>query len=375
MGGQGYLGWSLGLSLSLSSDADVILLDNQSKQEWARRAGGTALNGGLPMTDRLAALEAECGRSIVSLRVNADVYSELFEAIEATAPDVIVNCAHQPSAPYSELSAETSAFTLKNNVSTHLNVLWSLKSLGRPVKYVELNSAGAFGDIDVDLVPPQKVPLTFTLDGLEHRIADAWPPMQASDVYHLSKAQNFMLSEMFASRFGLTITSVRQSVLFGLAPLHRPLPPALLPTMYYDPVFGTVANRFMLQHAAGVRPTVYGDGRQRTGLIWLDDAVDSLKRVCLSPGTPGKLQMVHNQTCTLSIAEIAALIEGGPAAAAEIACRQRSGRRLAPTRPGPPLRKLVDIATQFGCFRQRVEPFVRELDLERLAAVCPRRGY
>ncbi|KXB02456.1 hypothetical protein AKJ44_00245 [candidate division MSBL1 archaeon SCGC-AAA261F17] len=57
--------------------------------------------------------------------------------------------------------------------------------------------------------------------------------------------------------------------------------------------FGTVINRFASQAALGIPLTVYGEGEQIRGFIALEDAMECMVRLIISPPEPGQYDVVN----------------------------------------------------------------------------------
>src|SRR5205823_3133955 len=151
----------------------------------------------------------------------------------------------------SMMSPENAQFTFDNNSTTNLTVLWAIKSVNTNIQYITLGSAGVYLSIDTDYIPKNKVDLSFSYENENHRILDTWMPMQATDFYHQSKANSFLLNDLCTKLWGLKTITVQQSTIFGHCILEN-LDEKYhdLSTRYnYDHIFGTVFNRFVCQAA------------------------------------------------------------------------------------------------------------------------------
>jgi UDP-sulfoquinovose synthase len=156
-----------------------------------------------------------------------------------------------------------------------------------------------------------KKDFTFRHRGKEHLVKGANIPMQATDFYHQSKIDDYLLDDLCAKMWGLKIITVQQATIFGatIEENHAPEHEALSARFNYDAVFSTVLNRFICQMAIGHPLTVYGDGSQKTGLISLSDTVENFMDLARMDVKPGKHVTVHNYTIRLSIEEIAQKIK------------------------------------------------------------------
>jgi UDP-sulfoquinovose synthase len=308
LGGDGYLGWTLGLAMAHRTDRQVVLVDNFVKRRWEKEAGAKVL---VPLESpqrRIAEYERIFGKHNLSFEKVELLDPEAVEHIIAKyRPAVVINSAQQPSAPFSMSSAKNAAATFSNNVAAHLNVLWAIAHLSNATKYIKVGSGGCYMATDTDYVPLGKNDFTFELDGQQHKVLQSFLPMQATDFYHQSKITDFLIDDLCSKMWGLKVITVQQATIFGatIPENHWTEREGLAARFNYDAVFGTVINRFICQMVIGHPLTVYGDGTQKTGLISLTDtAVNFLKFADLDV-TPGEHMVVHNYTHRLSISEIA----------------------------------------------------------------------
>lgn len=307
-GGDGYLGWSLGLALAARTDHHVVLIDNLSKRAWERQAGVTSLIPLEPPRERVRAFTKHHGRNNLSYEF-ADLsdFDSVYGLIAAHRPATVVNAAQQPSAPFSMLSPDKGMVTFTNNAATSVNTLWAISMVDPAIRYIAMGSAGAYQAVDAELIPRDKVNLSFHLEGKDFHIANSWIPMHASDFYHQSKIQAFLINDLCAALWGLRIITVQQSTIFGHAIEENTHESAheLLTRFNYDCIFGTVINRFICQSAIGHPLTVYGSGSQTTGLISLQDTVENLLRLVELPLEPGRHLVQHSFTQRMSILDMA----------------------------------------------------------------------
>jgi UDP-sulfoquinovose synthase len=108
----------------------------------------------------------------------------------------------------------------------------------------------------------------------------------------------------------LRITDVMQSTIFGFLTKEMDGCEALYTRCDYDPIFGTVVNRFLTQTVIGHPLTVYGKGNQRTGLMALKDSINSLASMLYNPPAAGIHKVINNTTETnFSINELSETIK------------------------------------------------------------------
>lgn len=308
LGGDGYLGWTLGLAMAHRTDRRVVLVDNLVKRRWEKEAGAKVLVPLKGPKARIAEYERTFGKQNLSFEKVELLNSKAVErVIEKYRPAVVVNAAQQPSAPFSMSSAENAAATFSNNIVGHLNVLWAIARLSKATTYIKLGSAGCYMGTDTDFVPLGKKDFTFEEDGTQHHVLQGYLPMQATDFYHQSKITDLLIDDLCSNLWGLKVVTVQQATIFGatIPENHAAEREGLAARFNYDAVFGTVFNRFVCQMVIGHPLTVYGDGSQRTGLISLADTVENFLELAELRVKPGEHVVLHNYTHRLSISEIA----------------------------------------------------------------------
>jgi UDP-sulfoquinovose synthase len=308
LGGDGYLGWSLALAVANRTDSQVVIVDNLIKKEWERSVNISTLVKVSDPETKIREYEKLYSKSNLNFE-NIDLrnYDSVLSLIGKYTPHTIINAAQQPSAPFSMMSPINAKITFENNIETNLNVLWAISRVNNEIKYIKLGSAGSYLSIDADFIPKSKVDLKFNYGGEERNILNSWLPMQASDFYHQSKVDSFLLSDLCANLWGLKVITVQQSTIFGhTIPENIKKDNHSLMTRYnYDHIFGTVINRFVCQAVLNYPLTVYGDGTQKTGVISLSDAVDNFLKLIDKEVEAGQHLVEHNYTHKLSINEIA----------------------------------------------------------------------
>jgi UDP-sulfoquinovose synthase len=308
LGGDGYLGWSVGLALANRTEYHVVLVDSMIKREWEKEVDAKLLVPFAAPQERIGAYEQIFKKDNLSFEKICLLEEQAVQDLVARhRPVAIINAAQQPSAPFSMMSAKNSNVTFKNNIIGHLNVLWAIREVDPNILYVKLGSAGCYMDVDTSYLPLSKVDFSFEHNGKEHKVNDSWLPMQATDFYHQSKISDFLISDLCAKTWGLRTITVQQSTIFGATiEENRAAERHGLSTRFnYDAVFSTVLNRFVCQLAIGHPLTVYGDGTQRTGIISLSDSVASIISLLTTEVALGEHQVIHNYTHRLSIREIA----------------------------------------------------------------------
>lgn len=311
LGGDGYLGWSLGLAFARRTDLEVVLVDSLIKRAWEKEVGARPLVPYDEPAERIREYERIFGKKNMSF-VKLDLMNKggIVDLIKKYKPFAIINAAQQPSAPFSMMSAENAGVTFSNNIVGHLNVIWAIAETDKNIKYIKLGSAGCYMSVDSENLPLNRVDLTFEDKGKTFKILNSWIPMHASDMYHVSKISDFLISDLCASMWGVRTATIQQATIFGATiEENRSIENHGLSTRFnYDDIFSTVLNRFACEIAIGHPITVYGDGEQKTGLISLSDTVNNFMKLAFMDIAPGEHVIVHNYTTRLSIKEIAEML-------------------------------------------------------------------
>jgi UDP-sulfoquinovose synthase len=308
LGGDGYLGWTLGLAFANRTNKNVVLVDNMVKRRWEKEVDAKLLVPLKKPKARIAEYQRIFGKSNLSFeKVELLDPKAVVKVVQKYRPTVIINAAQQPSAPFSMMSAKNAAATFTNNINGHLNALWAIAEVDKSITYIKLGSAGSYMDTDTDYLPLGKKDFTFKHAGKEHQVLNSWLPMQATDFYHQSKISDFLLDDLCAKMWSLKVITVQQATIFGatIEENHAPENSMLSARFNYDAVFSTVMNRFVCQVAVGHPITIYGNGKQKTGLVSLRDTVENFMELAETTVKPGEHMVVHNYTHRLTIEEIA----------------------------------------------------------------------
>lgn len=309
LGGDGYIGWSLGLNLAINTNHHIVLVDSYLKRILQKKLGVEELNPSLYLYDKIKEYKKVTGKTnLESACLDVSNFSSIRFFIDKVKPDIIVNAAQQPSAPLSMMSPQMAALTFSNNEQTILNVMWAVAQCCPDTKIINMGSSGTYLSTNSDFIPDKRVSLTFRLNGEPHYISDSWVPMQTSDFYHLSKVNTFALTDMCSKMWNLKIITIQQSTVFGQCSCD--IPYNLYSRMNYDQFFGTALNRFICQAVSGHPLTIYGDGENKTNIISLYDTIATLKTAIGYSSIGGQHKVINNFTDQMSINEIAKMVVG-----------------------------------------------------------------
>lgn len=306
LGGDGYIGWPLALRLALIFPTEPVLIaDNYARRRLVKQLEADSLTPILPLSARIEAFQGVFGQS--NLRgEEIDVSTPEVDAFIAEhRPRVIYHLAQQSSAAFSMSGAEESVFTLVNNEVGNLRLLWAVRRHCPGAHVIKMGSFGEYAKCGVDIAEGY-----FQLEYNGRKSVVPAPfPRSADDIYHASKINDTNYISVACRQWGLRVTDIMQSTIFGVHTRDTLKDDALVTRFDYDECFGTVANRFVVQTVAGWPMTVYGSGYQRTGLMALEDAVQSLSLMARETVKAGHRVLNHVTEKRYCVQEIAELIQ------------------------------------------------------------------
>ena len=302
-GGDGYIGWPLVLRINtIYPDADIVILDSLIRRRRSGVSGGANLIPIAPIDERITTYADVTGTNNISFVDGCVTNSQLVQQLfERHNPDVILHLAHQRSAPYSMLGLDEMIETVTNNEVGILNILWNMRTYCPNAHLIKLGSFGAYAKPGVEIPEGYFFP---KYKDLTANISVPFP-RSATDIYHITKINDANFAYLAANKWGLTITDVMQSIVFGQSTTETILNPTLRTRFDYDAVWGTVINRFLTQTIANIPMQVYGSGHQRTGLMSLSDTITVLAHLIADPPQQGTHRVINCMTENLTINEIA----------------------------------------------------------------------
>lgn len=275
MGIDGYIGWALAQYLS-SKGHDVGGCDNLLKRRIAHDTGSKSVIPIESFDTRRSLLDAEH-----IFQLDAGSFQMLLFNLKDFEPEVIVNLAQIPSAPYSQMGVDEAQLTQSNNLSTNLSALWALKTLDVPL--VQLGTMGEYGTPNTD-IPEGDFELEYR--GRKDRCQF---PRKPGSLYHCSKVHATTNCDFACRAWGHSITDIMQGVVYGVD-----APGMVIPTAFWvDECHGTALNRFCAQAIVGHPLTVYGNGSQTRGYLPLRDSLQCIELLCLNPPEKGEYRVVN----------------------------------------------------------------------------------
>lgn len=301
LGMDGYLGFPLGIELGRENDGLVIGVDNFIRRKCVEEVGSDSLTPICSMEKRIKAYEETYGKDNLVFE-EGDITSKgrIGFLLKKYKPTVVINYAQIPSAPYSMIDEEHAEYVIRNNLIGNMNLLWGMKKYCLESLLIKMGTAGEWGQPNINIPADGKIEIEYK--GRK----DILPfPKQAGSFYHWSKVSESQHTEWCSKIWGLTAIDLMQGIVYGL-PDHQNDDERLVTRFDYDEHFGTVINRFMTQHLIKVPLTIYGEGKQKRGLINIKDALDCVKLYINNKPEKGTYT-IYNQMaeCELNINELA----------------------------------------------------------------------
>jgi UDP-sulfoquinovose synthase len=302
-GVDGYLGWSLAQYLAAKGHI-VTGVDNCRRREWVGELGSQSV---IPIDDlglRIRSFKKHFGRvqflsTYYGTRVDAANLHGMLTYFDEFEPDVIVNLAQMPSAPYSMISYEKCVQTHRNNIETTLAILWAMNEVCPDSSLVMIGTAGEYG------TPGVAIPEGFFDIEYRGRKANLPFPRLPASFYHATKVHSSVNIERACHWWGLRATDIMQGVVYGVK--HENM---VMPTRFdIDEAFGTAINRFVCQSIIGEPITVYGKGQQRRGFIPLRDAMKCLSLVIENPPKKGEYRVINQYDQVYGLLELAQQVQ------------------------------------------------------------------
>lgn len=281
LGADGYIGWNLMLYLATLNANDVYGVDNFSRRKIVKEVKSDSL---IPIESMRKRIKRSKLINLHFKKLDITNYKKLKKYIQKIQPEVIINLAQMPSAPYSMMSAKHATWTTNNNVIGNLNLLWIMKEVCPDAHLIKMGTMGEYGTPNIEIPEGH-----FTIK-YKGRIDTLPFPKQAGSFYHWAKVAETQHTEFACKMWGLKATDMMQGIVYGIGYRH------FLSRFDYDGVFGTALNRFIVQTIANEPMTLYGLGEQKRGFIHILDALKCFGLYINNPPKDGEYR-VFNQLC------------------------------------------------------------------------------
>jgi len=307
LGMDGYLGWTLALKLA-SLGCRVSGIDNYTRRKCSSKKDSHSVVPILDMPDRIKAAKEVMNYDIDFREIDIRDRDKMRSYLEGIKPEAIVHYAEIPSAPYSMVDADQAIETQDNNTIGTLGLLWLIKDIVPSASLIKLGTMGEYG------VPKSGRPIfegffpedaTLKWGDREWSMGGEMTHRDAVSFYHLSKVQDTANVAGACKFWGLRSYDVMQGIIYGVHTEQVSADPKLRTRFDIDEWFGTVINRFVAQTILGMPMTIFGKGQQIKATIALDDAMECIVRLLVSPPEAGKYEVVNQLSGLHKLSDIA----------------------------------------------------------------------
>lgn len=302
-GCDGYIGNALTQRL-LAEGNEVIGFDNFWRREWIEEMGSMSATPLFDMEEK-SILFSNMYRGTFSFE-EIDIETEvgtLRNCFEDFKPDIVINLAHNPSAPYSMKSIDHAGVVLSNNILGTNNILWNIREVVPECHYITIGTAGEYDhycNIDIE-----EGYIKFEHKG---RMSNELIfPRRPGSIYHTSKTASTYLIDYLTRAWNLKCTDVMQGVVFGMY-TDEIAESNIYSRLDSDEAGGTVINRFIIQAILGVPLTIYGQGDHKRTFLSLNDSVQALMLAVNNPAEKGHVQVWNQLSEWYSMNSIAEMV-------------------------------------------------------------------
>jgi nucleoside-diphosphate-sugar epimerase len=302
LGADGYLGWPLSLRL-MAKGHEVVGVDNFVTRKNVREVGSDSAIPIPEMAERIKAAKEVHGFKMKFHEGDITDYDFLHKVVKEEKPDTVVHFAETRSAPYSMINAKHASYTMTNNISGTLNLIYSIMEVNPLIHVVKMGTMGEYGTPNFDI--PETAFVDVEINGKKDRITT---PKFGGSWYHWSKVHDTN-NILFANKvLKLTATDIMQGPVYGTRTTE--ITDERLHTRFdFDEVWGTVVNRFCVESVLGVPLTVYGSGEQIRGYLSLEDSIQALSLLIENPPERGEYRVANQFVELLSINNIAETVK------------------------------------------------------------------
>ena len=297
-GVDGYIGHALTLRL-LTQGYKVVGIDDFSRRKAVKEMGSFSATPIKEFHEKSTIFKSLGDFTFYKHSLH-EAYDILKEVFLLHKPDIVVNLAQQPSAPYSHKSRGHAEYTTISNLIGTLNILYAMREVSPNAKLIQIGSMGEYNPaIGVEI--PEGI-FDFPYNGSVVR--DAIFPRAPGSIYHASKVASTYYIDCACKWWGLGATDIMQGVVYGNwtpeieeTKLHTRLDS--------DEAFGTVVNRFIVQVLLDITLTIYGDGEHSRGFLSLNDSVSCLMLAIENPPKYGEYRTWNQLDSIYSMKEVA----------------------------------------------------------------------
>lgn len=298
LGGDGYLGWPTAMHFAAAGHA-VMAVDNYLRRSIALQTRSEALMANPELEQRAEIFQAVSGKRIETRIGDCTDFAFLDAVFWDFKPETVVHYAEQPSAPYSMRGYREAELTLRNNLTTTLNVIWAVQRQAPACHLIKLGTMGEYGTPNIDI---EEGWIEIEHKGRKDRFLF---PRQAGSLYHTTKILDTDLLWFYVRMSKLRVTDLMQGPVYGLSTPEADLDERIIPNFHYDDIFGTAVNRFLVQAVVGEPLTVYGKGGQTRGYLNLLDTLQCVQLAAENPAAAGELRVLNQFTECFTVNDLA----------------------------------------------------------------------
>ena len=308
LGGDGFCGWPV--SLSLSTSHDVLIIDNFFRRNIDTELSISSLTPIKTLEERLKVWNLNNKNPINFIHLDiSKQFNRLKTIISDFKPDAIIHFAEQKSAQYSMISSFHKNVTVTQNAGATINVLNSIVENDKSIHLIHLGTMGVYGYGFIDGIIPEGY-LEVIIDSKNKQSKkEILYPSNPGSVYHMSKTIDQVMFQFYNKNDNLKITDLHQGIVWGTQTRETEQDESLINRFDYDGEFGTVLNRFIVQSALEHPLTVYGVGGQKRAFININDTVQCIKIALENPPKSNDRVRILNQVSEVfKVKELAELI-------------------------------------------------------------------
>jgi len=294
----GYIGNALVQRL-LFEGYKVIGIDNNIRDKAVKEQNSYSATKQLTLNERESFFK-KIGQFIFYDFDISRSYSPLKGIISYYKPFTIVNLAHQPSGPYSQIDVRHADYSLINNIRGTNNFLWAIKEIDPDIHYTTIGSTGEFSHYSN--VPIQEGYFKIESEGRQSN--EMIYPRSPTSLYHASKVSSMYITEYLTRLWNLKTTEAEQSIVFGIFTKETDQT-KIYSRLDVDGCFGTVLNKFIIQALLELPLTIFGEGEHQRGFLALQNSVDAIMLSIENPPENGRLRMFNQLSETWSMNQLA----------------------------------------------------------------------
>ena len=303
LGGDGYLGWPVSIFLA-NKGHNVLSIDNYDKRKISKTIGIKPLYITKKLDHKIKLWKKISNKTNIDFKIlNICNFLNLEKVYRNFRPDTVIHFAEQPSAPYSMKGFKEASYTLQNNLITTFNIIQAAKKTGINPHIIKLGTMGEYGTPNIDIEEGY-------IDILHKNRQEKFLfPRQGGSLYHTTKIMDTDLLYFYVRAWGLKVTDLMQGPVYGLFTDETEKNEDLNTCFYYDSVFGTVINRFIIQSIKNIPLTIYGKGEQKRGYINIKDSLKCINIALENPPEKGELKIFNQFTEIFSINDLANMVK------------------------------------------------------------------